>query len=134
MKDQHQIAALNDQFRHGDASLGLWVTTTGIDSLSHDRKQDLMQAVRDYKDFTEDNDPYGEHDFGVVKWEGSEYFWEIICYDKGLQHLSPHPENPSLTTRVLTLMLAEEYYTTTVDGHPTQEQITLNRIRNAVLP
>lgn len=134
MKDQHQIAALNDQFRQGDTSLGLWVTTTGVDNLSADCQQCLMQAVREYKDFTENNDPYGEHDFGVINWEEMEYFWEIICYDKGLQHLSPYPENPNFTTRVLTLMLAEEYYMTTIDGPLTREQTTLNQLRSTVLP
>ncbi len=113
-RQQCKIAELNDRFRKGDSSLGLWLITVGVDALPSDKKQSLIQAMRVYNNFSEDNDPYGEHDFGIVDQDGAEYFWEIICYDKSLQHLSGHPTNLKTTTRVLTLMRAEEYYTTPV--------------------
>lgn len=115
MKNQQgEIAELNDQFRKGNSRLGLWIITAGVGALPDNRKRSLVQAVRTYKNFTQDNDPYGEHDFGIINWEGAEYFWEIVCYDKSLQHLTAHPEDCKRTTRVLTLMRADEYYTTPV--------------------
>ncbi|HEY9845509.1 MAG TPA: DUF3768 domain-containing protein, partial [Candidatus Caenarcaniphilales bacterium] len=80
----------------------------------------LIQTVQNYENFTEDNDPFGEHDFGIIYQDGGEYFWEIICYDKSLRHLSRNPTNDKATTRVLTLMRADEYYSTTID--PSVEQ------------
>lgn len=124
MKNQQgAIAELNDQFRQG-SRLKLWNITASVSALPDTRKRSLIQAVRTYKNFTQDNDPYGEHDFGIISWEGSEYFWEIICYDKSLRHLAAHPEDCARTTRVLTLMRADEYYTTPVYTLPLMNQGT----------
>lgn len=114
MKNQQgEIAELNDQFRKR-SRLGLWIITAGVGALPDNQQRSLVQAVQTYKNFTRDNDPYGEDDFGIINWEGAEYFWEIVCYDKSLQHLAAHPEDCKKTTRVLTLMRADEYYDTQV--------------------
>ena len=65
------------------------------------------EALRDA--FCEDNDPYGEHDFGAFEVEGEKLFWKIDYYDKALEHGSEDPADPTRTTRVLTVMLASEY-------------------------
>ena len=59
--------------------------------------------------FTEDNDPHEEHDFGVVEHGGVRCLWKIDYYDREMEMLSPDPADPSVTTRVLTIMLADEY-------------------------
>jgi len=59
--------------------------------------------------FTPDNDPYGAHDFGSLDIDGTTIFWKIDLYDNDLKFGSPNPEDPSVTTRVLTILLAEEY-------------------------
>ena len=69
----------------------------------------LVVAVRDFKDFTPDNDPHGEHDFGAVEHDGVRYFWKIDAYDRSLTFASQDPADPSVTTRVLTIMRADEY-------------------------
>lgn len=127
MKNQQsRIAALNDQFRKGNSGLGTWVVSAGIDTLPAGQRQFLIQAVQSYDNFTEDNDPYGEHDFGIIHWEEAEYFWEIICYNKSLQQLSANPEDFNTTTRVLTLMKAEEYYATPVHAPVLRNQSVLS--------
>jgi len=126
MNNQHRIAALNDQFRKGDSSLGQWVISAGVSALSTEQRESLLQAVQSYDNFTQDNDPYGEHDFGMIHLGKEEYFWEIICYDKSSQQLAAHPEDFNIVTRVLTLMEAEEYYTTSVKAPAPRNQPVLS--------
>jgi Protein of unknown function (DUF3768) len=59
--------------------------------------------------FTDDNDPHGEHDFGAVDEGGVRCFWKIDCYDRATEFGSPDPADPAVTTRVLTIMRADEY-------------------------
>ena len=66
-------------------------------------------AVEDFDGFTPDNDPYAEHDFGVIKLRGNTFFWKFDYFDLDLQMHSPDPSDPAVTARVLTVMLAEEY-------------------------
>ena len=65
--------------------------------------------MRAFDTFTSDNDPYGEHDFGTIEWRGTRLFWKIDCYDPDMRFGSSDPADPSVTARVLTIMLAEEY-------------------------
>ena len=62
-----------------------------------------------HEDFTEDNDPHGEHDFGSFEMAGEKFFWKIDYFDLDLKFHSPDAANPDLTHRVLTIMLASEY-------------------------
>ena len=69
----------------------------------------ILKAVSEFSDFTPDNDPYGEHDFGALNVEGHRIYFKIDYYDRDLIYGSPDPANPEVTTRVLTIMLASEY-------------------------
>ena len=62
-----------------------------------------------FSEFSADNDPHDEHDFGSFDLVGRKFFWKIDCYDKELLNGSEDPGDPERTTRVLTLMLACEY-------------------------
>jgi hypothetical protein len=55
------------------------------------------------------NDPYGEHDFGSFEVTGHKFFFKIDAYDIDMRFGSEDPADPTKTTRVLTLMLAEDY-------------------------
>jgi hypothetical protein len=78
-------------------------------SLRHQHQPTILDAVAKFDTFDESNDPYGEHDFGALEIEGERLFWKIDYYDRNLSAHSPDPADPSVTTRVLTIMLADEY-------------------------
>ena len=96
------VSSANDAFRRS----GLGVTMTrGIQELPD--LDGLMSAIRDYNKFNQDNDPYGERDFGSIVWYGESVFWKIDYYNRELSCY----EDPTSTTcqRVLTVMCAYEY-------------------------
>jgi hypothetical protein len=83
--------------------------TSGVQALPYDKQAEIFNKVRDYDNFIPDNDPYGEHDFGTVTVSGTKCFWKIDYYDNKMEFGSEDPTNPNVTTRVLTIMLANEY-------------------------
>lgn len=102
------IVELNDAFRRTLVG-GQVLVTNGVLSLGPAEVDNVIDAVRRFSDFSTDNDPHGEHDFGMVTCECQEIFWKIDYYDAQLEFGSPDPADPSVTTRVLTIMLASEY-------------------------
>ena len=99
-----KIAALNDAARRNVMS---YLTSAGVISLEPSIVGDIYTAVRNFSRFTEDNDPYGEHDFGSLEIHGQRIFWKIDYYDEDLKYWCDPLD--SKCRRVLTIMLAEEY-------------------------
>lgn len=104
-----RIAQLNDQFRQTFKGHGKVLITQGIQSEGNEFVTKVMEAVAAFNDFTADNDPYGEHDFGSLKIDGQKIFWKFDYYDPSLKFGSEDPSDESMTCRVLTIMLASEY-------------------------
>lgn len=105
-----QIRELNDAFRKSLVpDLGHLVFSAGVSSLPHDVRAMACIKTTSFEAFSEDNDPYGEHDFGSFEVEGNRFFFKIDYYDSKLESGSEDPTDPEKTKRVLTLMLAEEY-------------------------
>lgn len=73
-----RIAQLNDQLRC-HARGGQIAITSGILALGTGLVQAVLEAVRSFDQFTSDNDPYGEHDFGALTVLGQRVFWKIDC-------------------------------------------------------
>jgi hypothetical protein len=120
VENNSKIAALNDDFRRsfpvpvfGLRNVpGKMVTTRGLSSLPPELRLTIWFAVAKFSDFTEDNDPHGEHDFGALSVEGvsEKIFWKIDYYaDRSCQWGSEDPADPTRCFRVLTIMLASEY-------------------------
>lgn len=96
-----EIAKLNDKFRQS----GLYSVTQGVFGLIDMRG--LVEAIRTFSDFNEDNDPDGEHNFGSLEWKGDTVFWKIDYYDKELYgYCDPLSQD---CQRVLTVCLSIEY-------------------------
>jgi Protein of unknown function (DUF3768) len=104
-----RIRELNDRFRQDAVGLGSIVLTEGIVCQGQAFVQDVAEAVQGFKDFSKDNDPWGEHDFGAVEVAGQKIFWKIDYYTPDLTAGSENPANEGQTHRVLTIMLAGEY-------------------------
>ena len=103
------IAELNDRFRQGDMTLGQYVITPGVQALAPDKLTQLIRLVRDFDQFTSNNDPYKEHDFGLVTLDSNEFFWKIDYYDPSLTRHSDDRSSPNATRRVMTIMRSDEY-------------------------
>ena len=102
------IRILNDNFRSTFVG-GQLLMTAGVDALPVDTKARVLLAVQSFSNFTKDNDPHGEHDFGSIEIEGETYFFKIDYYALDMNGGSEDPADPEKTTRVLTIMRADEY-------------------------
>lgn len=103
-----RIAYLNDRCRHFGSPHRI-VLTPGLRALGPFMMLECIRKLRLYDDFSPDNDPYGERDFGSFEHAGETVFWKIDYYDPTMEAGSPDPSNPEVTLRVITLMLAAEY-------------------------
>jgi hypothetical protein len=103
-----RLRELNDQLRC-KAVGGRVVITAGIHALGTTAVCEVLAAVARFDNFTEDNDPWGEHDCAILTVTGQRILFKIDYYDLELQYHSPDAADPAVTQRVMTVMLAEEY-------------------------
>ena len=106
--ETQRIRLLNDQLRKTFVG-GKIMLTAGVDALSDEAKAMVLSKVRTFADFNGDNDPHGEHDFGSFQIEGETYFFKLDYYSLDMEGGSEDPADPEKTTRVLTIMRADEY-------------------------
>jgi hypothetical protein len=103
-----QIRTLNDQLRQ-NLSEGTAVMTCGVADLGAEAIARIVKTIAVYDEFCHANDPHQEHDFGAFEADGKTIFFKIDYYDKNLACHSPDATDRSVTERVITIMLAEEY-------------------------
>ena len=103
-----RIRLLNDRLRTTFVG-GKIMLTAGVDALPAGVKARVLSTVRSFADFDRDNDPHGEHDFGSFELEGMTYFFKFDYYTPDMEGGSEDPADPTKTTRVLTIMRADEY-------------------------
>ena len=105
-----RIRALNDDLRHGKAGPNdRLVVTVGVVENGKDFTAEVPERLASFSAFSPDNDPNGEHDFGIIEVDGQTIYFEIDSYTPDLQGGSEDPADPVCTTRVLTILLASEY-------------------------
>ena len=103
-----RIRRLNDELRQ-TFSGGKVVMTIGVAAIPEGDLAQLLERVRRFDEFTKDNDPHGEHDFGTIDLAGQSYFFKVDYYAPDMEGGSEDPSDPSKTVRVLTIMRADEY-------------------------
>ena len=105
LKTSTRIRVLNDNFRSTFIG-GQVVMSAGVANLPLGTRAQVVLKVQTFADFTADNDPYGEHDFGSFELACETFFWKIDLYEE--PDVKDSNGEPAVT-RVLTIMLAEEY-------------------------
>ena len=108
-RNTRRIALLNDLARRAMGVACRVVQTPGIAALQTRNQSAIHEKIEMFNDFTPDNDPHGERDFGAFEHDGKRVFWKIDYYDATLSNGSENPADPRQTIRVLTIMLASEY-------------------------
>ena len=105
-----QIRTLNDRLRQNLGTGGeTAVITIGVAALGDEAVARIVKTIAVYDDFCHENDPWEEHDFGAFEADGHKIFFKIDYYDPTLTYCSNDPADATITQRVITIMLAEEY-------------------------
>ena len=102
------IATLNDNFRRSFIN-GEVLLSAGIAAMSSEDKANIISLVQNFNDFTPDNNPYSENDFGTFDYKGEKILWKIDYYDLNNKYHSEDPSNPDITNRILTIMTVYEF-------------------------
>lgn len=103
-----RIRYLNDLLRCQGIG-GEVMVTAGIDALGPASVLQIVKAVANFTAFNGSNDPHGERDCAAVAVAGWSVLFKIDYFDRALTGHSPDPADPTVTARVLTIMLAHEY-------------------------
>jgi hypothetical protein len=103
-----RIRLLNDAFR-STFLCGKVVMTQGVAALSEHDCARVLERIRNFDAFSPENDPHGEHDFGNFDVAGQTYFFKVDYYAPDMDGGSEDPADPAKTTRVRTIMRADEY-------------------------
>ena len=103
-----RICALNDRLRRHHIN-GRILLSHGVVAKGTDFIRAALRDIALVDSFDEDNDPYGEHDFGSVEVGGERLFWKIDYYDQMLRGHAVDPADGDKCVRVMTVMLAYEY-------------------------
>ena len=113
-----KIALLNDElrkklitgelFKADSKDKAFFTRGTSTFITSKDRTK-FLNNVALYTNFTENNNPHGERDFGSFMYQKEKIFWKIDYKDNAMMYHSPDASDPSQTIRVLTIMKASEW-------------------------
>lgn len=102
------IARLNDRLRKSAVGGRIFIKR-GVQELVGAGTGEQLRSLAEYNAFDADNDTHGKRDFGDIEHRGQTLLWKIDYYDLELLFGSRDPADPSVTTRVLTVMLESEY-------------------------
>ncbi|MEP3296570.1 MAG: DUF3768 domain-containing protein [Pseudoruegeria sp.] len=106
------IAEQNDEFRKHvlvDEKVGRWLFTSTVEAEGLEFKLAVLRAVQSFTEFTEEADPYGTHEMGVIEVLGKKVWWKIDLYDENYVGGSESPADPTKTRRVLTVLFPSDY-------------------------
>jgi hypothetical protein len=107
-----RIAALNDELRTRRTARNGRIIVTGAlieETGDGEKMARILDAIRDFSDFNDDNDPHGERDYGRVTVDGEEIMFKFDYYALNEENLSEHPEDPNVTIRVMSVFYASDY-------------------------
>ena len=100
------LSILNDKARQ---NLNNYSLSQAVQGLNEESLQQLLEQVKTFNEFSEDNDPWDEHDYGRIEFEGNTYLWKIDYYNKNMTGHSPNSADDSVTRRIICVMRSDEY-------------------------
>lgn len=107
------IAFQNDLFRthlgNHPYVKGKVLATSGVSQRGPQFLNDVAEAVRTFSAFNKEDDPHGEHNFGVIYVAGVKLYFRIDLYDPDYRFGSNAPHDLTATRRVLTVMHPQDY-------------------------
>lgn len=103
-----RIRTQNDVFR-ATGNGGRIAFTGALSQEPEEYRNQVYERVRLYRDWPETKDPYGEHDFGRLMVGKRAIIWKIDYFDLDMNHGSEDPADPAQTTRLLSILFAEDY-------------------------
>ena len=96
-----RIRELNDNFRRTGEG-GLPYPSDKVKAAGSAFLAAALRAIASFDAFTEEQDPSGERQGGMVEVEGEKVFFQInYYYDRNMGNKAPNPANPSTTQRTL---------------------------------
>ena len=101
-------ALLNDRFRQGDRSLGEYKLSRQVLALPKHKQKQLFKELQEFSDFNPQNDPSGDRSRGEIVMDNFTYIWKIDYLDTTMTMVSDDPADPSVTTRVLSIIRTGE--------------------------
>ena len=94
------ISAKNDHFRRTFVGGKVMITSAVEADPNLDK---IIEAVQQFNQFNEDNDPWNEHDCAIFKVGGEDFMFKIDYYDADYKYFQEDGH------RVLTVMKSEDY-------------------------
>src|SRR6202045_5248228 len=85
-----KIRTLNDRFRKSLTG-GRVMMTAAVSALPDKVRARAIKLTRTFDDFTPDNDPHNEHDFGSFEIDDLKFIFKHDYYDKSMQYGSEDP-------------------------------------------
>src|SRR4051812_13270564 len=89
-----EIRRLNEEFRTTFRG-GQVLLTASVSQLPASDKAAALRAVTAFKDFSEENGPHEERDYGAFDLSGREFWWKIDSYSSSTDAASEDPADPT---------------------------------------
>jgi hypothetical protein len=81
-----KIRTLNVRFRKSLTG-GRVMMTAAVSALPDDIRARVIELTGTFDDFTPDNDPHNEHDFGSFEIDSQGFIFKHDYYDKSMQYV-----------------------------------------------
>jgi len=105
-----RIRELNDTLRTTlDPKLGHVVMGRQVAALHPEDLAIVIERVRTYSEFTEDNDPSSHHSYGAFEHRTIWYCFKIEYTDQNGRLGASDPADPTTTIRTLTIVALPSY-------------------------
>jgi hypothetical protein len=101
------VRQFNDQCRKTFSACTILVAPI-VEGLPDDEKATLIEAVRTFEQFNDEDDPHHEHQFDRIELFGKSWCWLFLYYDDMLRLCSKCPPAAKKTDRILLIMDMEE--------------------------